>query len=114
MFGTGQTTAAVGRLAGLPDGRYLAGFRPNHLDARAARRGRGRAFTATVTVTEITGSETFVHVDHAGDRWVGLAHGIHDLRAGRADRASISTRRTSSSSARTARLVAPAAYALAA
>jgi ABC-type multidrug transport system fused ATPase/permease subunit len=33
-------------------------------------------------VTEITGSETFVHLDHHGDRWVGLVHGVRDLAIG--------------------------------
>jgi glycerol transport system ATP-binding protein len=30
-------------------------------------------------VTEITGSETFLHLDHGDKRWVGLVHGVHDL-----------------------------------
>ena len=32
MFGEGQTAAATGSLAGPADGRYTAGFRPNHLE----------------------------------------------------------------------------------
>jgi glycerol transport system ATP-binding protein len=39
-------------------------------------------FTARLIVTEITGSETFVHLDHHGERWVGLIHGVHDLEIG--------------------------------
>ena len=39
-------------------------------------------FNAHLTVTELTGSETFVHLDHHGDRWVGLVHGVHDLELG--------------------------------
>ncbi len=34
---------------------------------------------AKVSVTEITGSESFVHLDFADARWVMLAHGIHEL-----------------------------------
>ena len=34
---------------------------------------------AKVTITEITGSESFVHLDFADARWVMLAHGIHDF-----------------------------------
>ena len=80
-FGQGQATPATGDLARLPDGRYLAGFRPNHLgfDAQGSRM---LVFTVTVAVTEFTGSETFVHVDHGGDRWVGLGHGVRDLPGG--------------------------------
>jgi glycerol transport system ATP-binding protein len=34
-------------------------------------------------VTEITGSETYVHLDHHGERWVGLVHGVQQLVLGR-------------------------------
>jgi glycerol transport system ATP-binding protein len=74
-FPEGRSIAA-GRFAGLPDGAYRAGFRPNHLLIRPAP-GDALAFETTVAVTEITGSESFMHVDHAGDRWVALAHGVH-------------------------------------
>ncbi|ETX30415.1 ABC transporter ATP-binding protein [Roseivivax isoporae] len=67
--------------AGLADGTYLAGFRPNHveIDRQADHAIR---FDATLSVTEITGSETFVHLDHHGARWVGLVHGVRDLDPG--------------------------------
>ena len=32
---------------------------------------------ATVTATEITGSESFVHLSFADARWTMLTHGIH-------------------------------------
>ena len=35
-----------------------------------------------VAVTELTGSESFVHVDAGAERWVAIAHGIHELPAG--------------------------------
>jgi glycerol transport system ATP-binding protein len=37
------------------------------------------AVTAKVLVTEITGSESFVHLDFAGVRWVMLTHGIKNF-----------------------------------
>ncbi len=37
------------------------------------------AVKAKVVVTEITGSESYVHVDVAGVRWVLLARGIHNI-----------------------------------
>jgi len=77
-FGKGQTAPASGALASLPDGTYTAGFRPDHLYL-SAQGNDGLHFQCTLRVTEITGSETFVHLDHAGDRWVGLMHGVHHL-----------------------------------
>jgi len=80
-FGDGQSVAALGALAELADGDYLAGFRPNHLEIE--RHGEGvLAFDTRLSVTEITGSETFVHLDHHGERWVGLIHGVRDLKIG--------------------------------
>ena len=62
--------------AGLVDGRYTIGFQPHHLHLSHPAPG-AVAVRARVGVSEITGSETFVHLDHAGQRWVLLAHGIH-------------------------------------
>lgn len=81
MFGEGQSAPATGKLAELPDGRYLAGFRPNHLEI-GQHTDRAMQFDARLSVTELTGSETFVHLDHAGERWVGLVHGVHNLEPG--------------------------------
>ena len=81
-FGDGQQALAQGTLAALPDGRYLAGFRPNHLELEK-HAPDAMEFVAPLAVTEITGSETFVHLDHHGQRWVGLVHGVRDLTPGR-------------------------------
>ena len=79
----GQTLPATGQLAGLADGHYAIGFRPNHL--HLTRPGEfAIPVTATVAVTEITGSESFVHLDFDGQRWIALVHGIHDLEPGSA------------------------------
>ncbi len=111
-FGEGQTAPATGALARLPDGAYQAGFRPDHLHLHA-QGGEGLHFQCRLKVTEITGSETFLHLDHAGDRWVGLVHGVHDLQFGQPievwlDAAHVYV------FAETGELVAPAAYAQAA
>ncbi len=66
--------------SGLADGRYLAGFRPSHLTLEAS--AGAIQFNTTLSVTEITGSETFVHLQHGTDRWVGLIHGVRDLKPG--------------------------------
>jgi glycerol transport system ATP-binding protein len=80
-FGEGQTAPASGALAALPDGVYTAGFRPDHLHL-ASKGNDALRFRCMLHVTEITGSETFVHLNHAGDKWVGLLHGVHHLAYG--------------------------------
>jgi glycerol transport system ATP-binding protein len=72
---------AAGLFARIPDGPYTLGFRPDHLFL--TRPGADAlAVAGTVAITEITGSESFIHVDVAGERWVALAHGVHDLGIG--------------------------------
>ena len=80
-FGDGQTTPAVKQMSGVPDGEYLAGFRPNHVELHQHVDG-AMEFDTKLAVTEITGSETFVHLDHHGEPWVGLIHGVHELDLG--------------------------------
>jgi glycerol transport system ATP-binding protein len=65
----------------IPDGDCLVGFRPHHL-APASHGAHGLPLKAKVIVTEITGSESYVHLDCAGDRWTMLTHGIHDFAPG--------------------------------
>jgi len=77
-FGASAAIPATGSFAALPDGAYTAGFRSNHLTLDR-RSDTAVEFACTVAVTEITGSESFIHLDHDGDRWVGLAEGVHDL-----------------------------------
>ncbi len=78
----GETTApATGPLAALANGTYLAGFRANHLSLHPES-AASVAFQTRVVITEITGSETFLHLDHAGNRWVGLVHGVQRLDPG--------------------------------
>ena len=65
-----------GDAASLPDGDYTAAFHPHHLVLKSPGRGALK-LSGTVAVTEITGSESFVHVDVHGARWVSLVHGVH-------------------------------------
>ncbi|MBW0157543.1 ABC transporter ATP-binding protein [Sedimentimonas flavescens] len=112
MFGAGQSAAATGKLSELPDGRYMAGFRPNHLEI-VKHTPDALEFTTTLNVTELTGSETFVHLQHHGERWVGLVHGVHDLALGEELRVWLDPRHVYIFG-ENGKLVAPAAYALAA
>ncbi|WP_146584613.1 ABC transporter ATP-binding protein [Puniceibacterium confluentis] len=111
-FGSNESAPAVGKLAELPDGDYTAGFRPNHLEIRKHTAG-AVGFTARLVVTELTGSETFIHLQHQGERWVGLIHGIHKLPLGE-DLAVYLDPSHIYIFDRTGALVAPAAYAQAA
>ncbi|KAA2316026.1 ABC transporter ATP-binding protein [Pseudooceanicola sediminis] len=81
-YGTAGDIPADILAPGLADGHYIAGFRPNHLSLEP--QADAIAFDTTLTVTEITGSETFVHLDYHGARWVGLIHGIRNLTPGQA------------------------------
>ncbi len=112
MFGDGQSATITGKLRDIPDGRYLAGFRPNHVEIDR-HTADAMVFNARLNVTEITGSETFVHLDHAGNRWVGVIHGVRNLRLGEDINVYIDPAHVYIFSEDGA-LVAPAAYALAA
>lgn len=112
MFGEGQAAPATGRLADLADGRYTAGFRPNHLEI-GQHAPDAMAFKTRLNVTELTGSETFVHLDHDGERWVGLIHGVHDLALGEDLTVWLDPRHVYIFG-EDGKLVSPAAYALAA
>ncbi|RWA74494.1 ABC transporter ATP-binding protein [Mesorhizobium sp.] len=65
-------------LLGIPDASYTIGFQPHHLSLDRPNAG-AVPVRAKVTITEITGSESFVHLDFADARWVMLAHGILDF-----------------------------------
>ena len=65
-------------LSKVADGDYVLGFRPNHLHLHKHADSMITVNTR-VAVTEITGSESFVHVDFADQRWVSLTHGVQDV-----------------------------------
>ena len=80
-FGDSAHAPAEGKTRDLPDGSYTAGFRANHVTLNR-HSGDAVEFRCSVGATEITGSETFLHLDHGADRWVGLVHGVHPMAAG--------------------------------
>ncbi|HMA16090.1 MAG: ABC transporter ATP-binding protein [Bacteroidota bacterium] len=77
----GSSIAAPAGARGLADGAYKVAIRPHHLLLRQPQ-GEALAVHATVSTTEITGSESFVHVEHDGARWVALTHGVHRFTTG--------------------------------
>ena len=57
------------------------GFRAHQLEVATGIAGR-HAFHATVTVTEITGSESFVHLNRDASNWVAVPQGVHEFPPG--------------------------------
>ncbi|SDZ17959.1 carbohydrate ABC transporter ATP-binding protein, CUT1 family [Jannaschia faecimaris] len=112
LFSNNQTAPATDALAQVPDGSYMAGFRPNHLEL-SRHVETALEFKTKLAVTEITGSETFVHLDHEGERWVGLIHGVRNLTLGSQVEAYLDPAHVYIF-AESGALVAPAAYAAAA
>ncbi|MEM6847831.1 MAG: ABC transporter ATP-binding protein [Pseudomonadota bacterium] len=60
----------------LLDGPYIIAFRPHHLSL--ASEASGNTIPLQISVTEITGSESFLHATIGGEDWVVLEHGVHD------------------------------------
>lgn len=77
----GQTIPQIGMLQGLGSGTYVIGFRPNHVLLTDRRAGLVPV-SAKIAVSEITGSESFIHVDAAGSRWIALEPGVYELNPG--------------------------------
>lgn len=65
-------------LAGVPDGPMTVAFHPHHLFPKQTPNAP-TGLVARTEVSEIAGSESFIHIDYRGQRWVMLAHGIHDM-----------------------------------
>ncbi len=65
----------------LDDGTYTAAVRPHHL-SMAPSEQHTVALQAEVGTSEITGSETFIHVNVGTNRWVLLTHGVHRVEPG--------------------------------
>ncbi len=81
FYSGGERASVAGLYEGLGDGAYRVGFRAHQLDVAGASPGR-HAFVTTVSVTEITGSESFVHLKRDGYNWVAVLPGIHEFLPG--------------------------------
>ena len=75
---TGGQVPAAGPLAAVPDGEYTIGFRAHHLTLEPAG-GAEIAIPALVSVSEITGSESYVHLDASEHRLIALVPGVRRL-----------------------------------
>src|ERR1700716_2700060 len=81
QYAGGVRAQATGLYAGLGDGAYRVGFRAHQLQVATGLCGRHR-LSATVTVTEITGSESFVHLSRDASNWVAVLQGVHEYPPG--------------------------------
>jgi glycerol transport system ATP-binding protein len=81
QYAGGIQAPATGLYAQLADGAYRVGFRAHQLEVASGIAGR-HAFHATVTVTEITGSESFVHLNRGASNWVAVLPGVHEYEPG--------------------------------
>ncbi|GAB4067948.1 ABC transporter ATP-binding protein [Ancylobacter sonchi] len=85
----GATVAAIGAFAGVPDGSYTVGVRAHHLAVEDRTYGEPRdggliRLAASIAVTEVTGSESFLHMDVVGEaggreRLTALVPGVRRL-----------------------------------
>ncbi|MBM6592484.1 ABC transporter ATP-binding protein [Microvirga pudoricolor] len=80
---TGGDGHAAGAFAAVPDGEYTVGFRAHHLRLERPS-GEPLAIPAAVSVSEITGSESFIHLDAGSRRFVALVPGVKRLDPGSA------------------------------
>lgn len=76
----GVTVPVPSMLVGLPNGDYTLAHRPHHLSL--APKPGSVPLKAHVTVTEITGSESYIHLERNGEPWTLLTSGIHAIEDG--------------------------------
>jgi glycerol transport system ATP-binding protein len=78
QFGDLHTVPATGVLAQVPDGRYTLAFRPD-IVSLSQPWDASLSFPGEVSVAEISGSESFVHVDTAVGRIICVEAGVSPL-----------------------------------
>lgn len=81
-FASGDIVPARGLLSELVEGQYRLAFRPHQLMLGSEGGDHSYTFTANVVLSEITGSESFVHMTWSDHEWVAVAAGVHDLAPG--------------------------------
>lgn len=74
-YASGERAPANGLYRDLADGGYRVGFRAHQLAAASGKNER-HSFSTTVLLTEITGSESFVHLKCNSSNWVAVMPGV--------------------------------------
>ena len=77
----GRALGRVAALASRPDGAYRLGFRADAASIGPPSPG-ALSFEGVVSVTELSGSESFVHADVGFGVWVCLVEGVHEWAPG--------------------------------
>lgn len=80
VFSQGEVACPDG-MTGLMDGSYTIGVRPHHLKLHESL-GASLKIDASVSTTEIAGSETFIHVTQDDLKLVVLTHGVYRVNIG--------------------------------
>ncbi len=73
--------ALIGAQQSLRDGPYSVGIRPHHISPMADQE-KNVPIDGPVLITELSGSESVVHIDFGAQSWVSLSHGIHPFKVG--------------------------------
>ncbi|MDA3922201.1 MAG: ABC transporter ATP-binding protein [Salinisphaera sp.] len=92
QLGEHLTAKRPDTLSRLSDGDYLFGLRPEHLAPASPDSDRNR-IAAKVDVTEISGSDTYVHFEIDGKPWVAVENGVHHYDLGEEIELDFDTRR---------------------
>ncbi|MEM7666301.1 MAG: ABC transporter ATP-binding protein [Pseudomonadota bacterium] len=80
-FPNGQLIEVDDDRGQMPDGDYRAGFRAH--DIEVTETGADKiAFEARLVVTELTGSDTYIHLEAVSERWIGLVPGLQAFQIG--------------------------------
>jgi len=82
VFGNSRIDAPKS-VSGLADGNYKIGVRPHHMLLQKPR-GKSMKLDCQVSTTEITGSESFIHIQSGKAHMVALIHGVHRVEIGQA------------------------------
>lgn len=77
VIGAKPVLPVPAHLAHMEDGPVTIAFHPHHLAPAAGE--SSAAVLVRTAISEIAGSESFVHVEFAGNRWVMLTPGILDI-----------------------------------
>lgn len=81
-FASGDRRPARALLSQLGDGAYTLAFRAHQLTFGEIDTEQTYTFPGKVLISEITGSESFIHVGWAHSEWVAVASGVHNLPPG--------------------------------
>lgn len=77
MFASSRQQLGI-QIEQIPDGNYTLAVRPHHLSRERAA-SDDLEVEGSVSVTELTGSETFVHFTMEESPWVALLHDVEDF-----------------------------------